>query len=268
MLFQTHTEGHDALPFFRGYFYIEMTKKPIRIGLIIPSSNTTVEPEFARMSSSLPWLTVHTSRIDLVEVTPEALIQMVKGIERSASLLAHASVNAICLACTSASFLKGKDHLLSLKDAMERATGLPCITTSESVVIALEALEARRIGLVTPYIPQLNTLEIEFLQESIPKLEIVCVKSFHLQSNLEIGRLSLERIHYFSRDLIEEYHPDTLFLSCTNMPSIDLIQPLENESGISVITSNSASLFGLLWLLNQKIRIEGFGKLLGIMKTN
>ena len=246
----------------------KMKRETLRIGLIVPSSNTTAEPEFARMTSSLPWLSIHAARIDLAEVTPEALIQMVKGIEKAASLLTYASVDAICLACTSASFLKGKDHLLNLKKVMERTTGLPCITTSESVVIALEALETRRIGLVTPYIPQLNSLEIEFLEKSLSGLKIVGVRSFHLQSNLEIGRLSPERIYHLSRDLIEEYHPDTLFLSCTNMPSIDLIQPFENEFAISVITSNSASLFGLLWLLDQKIRIEGFGKLLGIMKTN
>lgn len=245
-----------------------MKRETLRIGLILPSSNTTVEPEFARMTSSLLWLSIHASRIDLVEVTPEALIRMVKGIEKAASLLAHASVDTICLACTSASFLEGKNRLLNLKQAMERTTGLPSLTTSESVVIALEALKARRIGLVTPYIPQLNALEIKFLQESIPKLEIVSMKSFHLQSNLEIGRLSPERIYHASCGLIKESHPDTLFLSCTNMPSIDLIQPLENEFGISVVTSNSASLFGLLCLLDQKIRIEGFGKLLGIMKTN
>ena len=67
------------------------------------------EKEFSQMTASLPWITVHASRVGLTEVTTKALDQMVKDIEKGASLLADASVDGICLACTSVSFIIGID---------------------------------------------------------------------------------------------------------------------------------------------------------------
>lgn len=241
-----------------------MIKNLLRLGLIIPSSNTTAETEFFQMTASLPWITVHASRIPLTEVTPQALRKMVKDIEKAATLLADASVDAICLACTSVSFLGGKEDMVNLKRSIERIAGIPSITTSESAVMALEALGAKRIALVTPYVDELNSLEIQFLQEALPEVEVVGLEAFRLKSNLEIGKLSHEHILQSSRSLVVRTHPDVLFLSCTNMPSIRHLQPLEDEFGISVISSNSASLFGLLRLADQNIRIEGFGRLFRI----
>ena len=238
-----------------------MKEKPLRLGLIIPSSNTTAEKEFFQMTAPFPWISIHTSRVGLVEVTTKSLNQMMENIIKAAALLADAAVDGICLACTSASFIGGIEKAASLSSRIEKATGIPSITTSESVIMACEAVGARRLALVTPYVEKLNRLEIEFLKSALPGLEIVGIKSFHLKSNLRIGRLSSGRIFQASKTLVEELHPDTLFLSCTNMPTIDIIQPLEDEFSISVISSNSASLFGLLKLLNQALRIEGLGKL-------
>ena len=244
-----------------------MCRKAIRFGIIIPSSNTTAEKEFSQMTASLPWITVHTSRVGLTEVTPKALDQMVKDIEKAASLLFDASVDGICLACTSASFIGGRDSIKTLKKKIEYATGIPSITTTESVVMALKVLGAKLLGLVTPYINELNSLEIQFLQEAVSGLDVVGTKTFNLKSNLDIGRLPSERILHASQALVENVRPDVLFLSCTNMPSIGLIQSLEDEFGISVFSSNSASLFGLLRLLNQPTKIEGFGKLLRTLQA-
>lgn len=244
---------------------MRMHDKFLRLGLIIPSSNTTAETEFVQMTASLPWITVHASRIPLVEVTPPALRKMFRDIEKAASLLADAAVDAICLACTSVSFLGGKENMVNLKGSIERAAGIPSITTSESVVLALEALAAKRIALITPYIDKLNSLEVQFLQQALPRSKVVGLRSFHLKSNLDIGKLPSEQILLASQALMKNVHPDVLFLSCTNMPSVRLLQPLEEKSGISVISSNSASFFGLLRLLNQTVKIEGFGRLFEIM---
>lgn len=239
-----------------------MERKETRLGIIIPSSNTTVEPEFAQMLHLLPWITVHTTRLPLAEVTPKSLDKMVKNIKNAAHLLVDASVDGICLACTSASFIGSRDRMSNIKKDIEHTTGVSFITTSECVVSAIKTLRGQRSALVTPYIPELNSFEVKFLEDAVKGLKVVGEKGFNLTSNLKIGKLPSDRILHASRTLVSNVHPDVLFLSCTNMPSIELIQPLEDELGIPVISSNSASLFGLLRLLNQSLIIEGFGKLL------
>lgn len=248
-----------------GIIGIEMQKRSARLGLIIPSSNTTVEKEFTQMTSPHPWISVHFARIPLREVTPQALEDMIEDIEEAASLLADASVDAICLACTSASFAGGKEMPRKLKHRIEKLTGIPSITTSEAVVMALEALKTRHLALVTPYVEDLNRSEIKFLESSVSGLEVVGLKSFHLKSNLEIGNLSSDRILQSALALIEEVSPDGLFLSCTNMASSGIIQELERKFDFPVISSNTASLFGLLKLLRHRVRIEGFGRLFSLL---
>ena len=236
----------------------------IRLGLIIPSSNTTVEPEVYRMLAGSPQITIHISRVRLVEVTTASLNQMETGIEQAASLLAEAAVEAICLACTSVSFREGKNQMIKLRNIIHQATNTLSLTTSECVLKALKTLKTRRLGLVTPYVDELNALEIKFLLEAYPEMEITGLKTFNLRHNLEIGRLNLTQIYDQARALVSESHPDTLFLSCTNMPSAGLLQSLEDELGISVFSSNSASLFGLLRVIDYPLKIKGFGKLLEI----
>ena len=82
-----------------------MAKSSYRIGLLVPSSNTTVEPEFYR---ALPAnVTLHTARLFLTRITPEAILGLVEELEAQSRLLASADVDVIMLGATAPSFLKG-----------------------------------------------------------------------------------------------------------------------------------------------------------------
>jgi len=80
-------------------------QKTGRIGLLVPSSNTTVEAEFYR---ALPQgVTVHAARLFLTRIAPESILRMVEDMETQAKLLATADVDVIVLGATAPSFLKG-----------------------------------------------------------------------------------------------------------------------------------------------------------------
>ena len=79
----------------------------LRIGLLVPSSNTTMEPDFYAMAPG--GVTVHTTRMRLSKVTPEALIQMAEDTERAAGLLADAGVEIIVYGCTTGSLVGGAE---------------------------------------------------------------------------------------------------------------------------------------------------------------
>ena len=99
-----------------------------RVGLLVPSSNTTVEPEFYR---ALPrGITLHTARLYLTRIAPEAILGMVEDMEAQAKLLASADVDVIVLGATAPSFLNGLGYDRELIQKIEAATGRQATTTS------------------------------------------------------------------------------------------------------------------------------------------
>ncbi|HEX6004784.1 MAG TPA: hypothetical protein VFZ14_12385, partial [Burkholderiales bacterium] len=76
-----------------------------RIGLLVPSSNTTVEPEFYRALP--PHISLHVARLQLTQITPESILAMVADLEMQSARLASADVDLIVLGATAPSFLKG-----------------------------------------------------------------------------------------------------------------------------------------------------------------
>src|SRR5918999_2676879 len=125
-----------------------------RIGLMVPSSNTTVEPEFYR---ALPRdVTLHTARLYLTRIAPEAILQMVQDMEAQAKLLASADVDVIVLGATAPSFLKGLGYDRELIGKIEAATGKKATTTSTALVEAIRHVGAKRVVLGSAYTDRVN----------------------------------------------------------------------------------------------------------------
>ena len=89
----------------------------MKLGLIIPSSNTTIEAEFWRMVSE--WATVHTSRMKLTEITLEDLEKMEEKMWEAVSRLIDADIDILGYGCTSGSLFKGKSHGREIEEKIE-----------------------------------------------------------------------------------------------------------------------------------------------------
>src|SRR5919206_754997 len=135
-----------------------------RIGLLVPSSNTTVEPEFYR---ALPRdVTLHTARLFLTKIAPESILKMVEDMETQAKLLASADVDVIVLGATAPSFLKGLGYDRELIKKIEAATGKKATTTSTALVQAIRHLGAKRVVLGSAYDERVNAIAAAFLEAS------------------------------------------------------------------------------------------------------
>lgn len=226
-----------------------------RIGLLVPSSNTTMEPEFHHMSPV--GVSVHTARMKLLDVTPEGLVEMAEDAERAASLLASAAVDVIVYGCTTGSLVRGIEWEQSLVEVIESLTGLPTFSTSGAVVKALKDLGLERVAVATPYTDVLNRLEHVFLEAH--GFEVTAMKGLGLIRNLDIGATEPETIINLVRSVVNE--TDGIFISCTNLPTVNILEPLEKELNMPVISSNQAS----IWAALRELRIGGilgFGSLL------
>lgn len=230
-----------------------------KIGLIVPSTNTINEPEFNLAAPR--GVSIHSARIKLLgKATNESYLKMVDETDRAAAELATAEVDVIAWGCTSGSFIVPRQEI---EAKMEKASGIPSVTTSSAVVAALRALGAKRVALGTPYIDFVNEAEVKFLEDA--GFEVVSVYGMQLGETQEerrgIGRVPPESLYRLVR-YIDRPDADVIFLSCTNLATFTMIEELEAEVGKTVITSNLATFWRCLRIMGLPDRIEGFGRLL------
>ncbi|WP_394738866.1 maleate cis-trans isomerase family protein [Natronococcus roseus] len=230
--------------------------RPLRLGLIVPSSNTTAEPEFREFAPE--GTTVHAARMALESVTVEALDAMSHNAVRGGELLGHADVDAVAYACTTGSLLHGPGFDAELEAEIGEAAGVPAVATARSVCRALEALGAERIAVVTPYTADLDAKEREFLEAA--GFEVVAIEGRRIEANTEIGMLEPEDAHEQVLEVVDAdlaASIDAVFLSCTNYRSLEAVGDLEAELGVPVVTSNGATLWDLCRRLDIAVEAPG-----------
>ena len=228
-----------------------------RIGLLVPSSNTTVEPEFYR---ALPReVTLHTARLFLTRIAPESILKTVEDMETQARLLASAEVDVIVLAATAPSFLKGLGYDRELIGKIESATGRTATTTSTALIQAIQHFGARRVVLASAYDEKVNGIAKSFLEAS--GIEVTAMQGLSIVDNLVVGRLGPDSAYELARK-VDRPEAEAIVLSCTNWQTMDAIERIERETGKPVISTTQASVWAALRIVGYKGSIDGYGRLL------
>lgn len=226
-----------------------------RLGLIVPSSNTTNEPEFYR---TLPeGVSLHTTRMRLEDADAENLVDMANEIERCVELLATADVDAVAYGCTTGSLVKGSGYDEEIESRIEAEADAAGVATAAAIKRAFDALGLDSLAITTPYIDDLNRREEEFLEEA--GYEVVDMTGLGIRSNLEIGEQRPETAYREARKL--DIDADGVFVSCTNYRTFEIIEPLERDLGLPVVTSNQATLWDALRRLDVEPPEEAPGRL-------
>ncbi len=228
-----------------------------RIGVIVPSSNTTMESELWRMAPG--GVSIHVARMKLTEVTEEALMSMETQAVEAAERLVDAGVDVIIYGCTSGSLIKGKGHDVAISKRLEGQTGARALTTSTAVLSALRELGVSRLAVATPYTDRVNERERSFLEEN--GFEIINMRGLGLVRNLDIGRREPQLAYRLAKGVYTS-GVDGLFISCTNLRTIEVIDALERDTGVPVVTSNQASMWFALRSLGVKERYSQYGELM------
>jgi maleate cis-trans isomerase len=227
-----------------------------RVGLIIPSVNATIEPEFAWIAP--PGLSFHAARIPLRETTPAGLREMNEGVEAAARLLASVSPDVVAYACTSGSFLEGRERLRAQIDAIGAIAGCPVVATSAALIDALQALGIQRLALATPYLDSINRVEQRFLEDHA--FDVVSTRALGL-SGAAIREVRPERVFELACDADCDL-ADGVFVSCTDLRALEVVEALEARLSKPVLTSNQVTMWALLRALGSQPDIAGFGRLL------
>lgn len=228
-----------------------------RIGLLVPSSNSTVEVEFYR---ALPQdVSLHVARLPIAQVNPESIAGMVDPLETESKKLASANVDVIVLGAAAPSFLKGMGYDREVSNRIATATGKPATTASTALLQSLAALGAKRVALGTAYTTKVNDIAIGFLRAN--GIDVVKTECLGYEDNLEIGRLDVQTAYELGRRIACPEAQAIAFL-CTNWQSMAIIDRLENDTGLPVLSSTQFSVWAALKTIGYGGRVEGYGRLL------
>jgi arylmalonate decarboxylase len=209
-----------------------------RIALMVPINNTTMATEL------LGWLPEGTDCQTLKIPRGQGLLtrETIPAYKAQALALAQTLVGqpiqALAYGCTAASFLSGAQGDAALCEALTQQIGKPVVTTARSMVLALQAQGAQRIGLVTPYHDEVNDQLKRFLADG--GIDVVAFDSLRAPNVEALGRITSSEVADMARQVMTDAC-DAMFIACSQLPTFDILHSLSTEFGRPVLSSIQAT---------------------------
>ncbi|RUZ72793.1 Asp/Glu racemase [Mesorhizobium sp. M7A.F.Ca.US.006.01.1.1] len=219
--------------------------RPLRIGQIVPSSNTTMETEIpamlrAREQTHPERFTFHSSRMRMHRVTREELVAMNQQGLRCAAELADARVDVISTACLVAIMAMGPGYHRQTEQeltdvARANNCAAPVMTSAGALIEGLGILGAKRISVLTPYERPLCDLVVQYIESE--GIAVQASLAFGIPDNLEVGRIDPLRLVEEVKRLDTKGVDAVVLSACVQMPSLPAIQIVEDMLGIPVTST-------------------------------
>lgn len=201
------------------------------------------------------------SRLSFPGPTPEGLVYLSDQLEEAARMYREQPHNVVLFGCTSGSCIKGAGFDRECIRRIERACGWPGLTTSTAVLEAYQALGLRKTAVMTPYPDNTNAAEKKFMEDN--GLEVTSITGVGFNETGEYSHPG-KRFLYQNAKKIPLDGAEVFFLSCMGLATMELVQVLEEDLGVVVITSQQASLWACLRHAGIKDKLPGLGKLFTI----
>ena len=233
-----------------------------RIGVLIPSTNTSCEADF-QMAAPRD-VTIHGQRLWLTnDDEGEAGVERMNSeIESGARYLATAKVDAVAYGCTTGSFYKGAGWDREMIDLIEREAGVPAVATSPSAVEALRQFGAKKISVASPYPEWNNRMLHSYLVAAGFEVLNLEGEPWAAEAGPQgINEQDPEDIAKFASGVCRP-EADALLCSCTAWRSLEAVDELEKRTGKPVVSSNQATIWATFRKLGMAPPLQGFGKLL------
>lgn len=236
-------------------------KKRTLLGMLTPSSNTSLEPLTSAMVAGLPGVSAHFARFPVTEISlsNQALGQFDDDkIIEAAKLLADAKVDVIAWNGTSSGWL-GFEADERLCRRITEATGIPATTSVLALNEILKKTDAHEFGLVTPYLDDVQTKIVDNYRRS--GLNCIAERHLNLKVNFSFSEVTGEQIGGMVRE-VAKAGPRAISIFCTNLNAAHLVPTLEEETGIPIYDTISTVVWKSLQLADYDTRqVKGWGRL-------
>ena len=228
-----------------------------KIGLITLASDYTIEKDFNNVISGMN-IDLFVNRIrSYSPLTSENLIKMSNTVtDVSKDILPNESLDCVVYGCTSGTIATGYEKI---KNKINLAKPLAKVTTPSTAALnALKKMNIKKLSIFTPYPKDLNNEVIKYFEEN--GFTITNNLYFDISDDIEIGKV--DQKHLFDVLLnMDHKNSDALFVSCTALPVLSMIDDLEKKLEKTVLSSNQVLIWDTLQSIGKKENINGFGKL-------
>lgn len=237
-----------------------MTKR-VLLGMLTPSSNTTLEPVTSAMVAGLPHVSAHFGRFRVTEISlsQQALQQFDNApLLEAAQLLADAHVDVIAWNGTSAGWL-GFEADVQLCREITAATGIPATTSVLAIAEILRAQQITRFGLVTPYLVEVQERIIaNFAHEGF---DCIAEQHLDLSVNFSFSEVTAEQLTTMI-DKVAAERPQAIVTFCTNLRAAPLVDEREQALGVPIYDTISAVVWKSLKIVGvDPAGVKGWGRL-------
>ncbi|TVY76075.1 Maleate isomerase [Lachnellula suecica] len=244
-----------------------MPPKAIRLGILVPSSNTALEPLTTALLASINavsscTITAHFSRfpVTTISLSPSGLAQFdLAPILAAATLLAHANVDIIGWSGTSAGWL-GFDKDVELCAEIEKASGIRATTSVLALNKALKLWNVAKLGLVTPYMDDVQAKIVDNYKEI--GVNITAEKHLRVEKNTDIADIGEEVLDGMVEEVIGASEVQAVTTFCTNLVAAQRVRYWEERHGIPIFDTVTTVVWDMVRACKVDVsEVRGWGML-------
>ena len=228
-----------------------------KIGLIALASDYMIEKDFIKIIKDKK-VDFFVNRIECFNpLTKENLIKMSEKVtEVTKDILPNEKIDCVAYGCTSGTIAAGYEAIeKKIKNAKPEAI---VTTPSTASIKALKKLNIKKIAIFTPYSKKLNDEVLDFFKNE--NFEIKANSYFNIESDIDIGKVDPNYL-YEVLSKMDLKGAEALFVSCTALPALSIIDKLEKKLNIIVLSSNQTLIWDTLNSIKNKETTKGFGKI-------
>jgi len=241
-----------------------------RVGLIVPSSNVTMETEIPALLRNreviLPdRFTFHSSRMRMKSVVKEELERMDDESVRCAIELSDAAVEVQAYACLVAIMSRGHGyHKISEKRLFEatKENGMPTpsVNSAGALVDAMHLLGMKKVSIICPYMKPLTKLVVDYIENQ--GIEVQDFLALEIPDNLEVAARDPNAPADLWKKLDTKGIDGIIASACVQMPSLPAVEKIEKMSGLPTLSAAVATTWSILDALKLDTKAPGGGTLL------
>jgi maleate cis-trans isomerase len=212
--------------------------RPIKVLIVVPENNTTMEPEISALCPALAPIQVarvkRPARTLLLEDLPAYAEATLEAIEPFAAQ----PLDLVIYGCTAAGFLGGPAGNARMVERLRGRTGAPVVSTAGAMIDALRSAGVCETAVVTPYLQPVNDGLRGYLEAS--GIAVETLNSFFCKTTAELGAITEDQVLELARRTVTP-QSKSLFVACSQLPTLTVVARLRTEFGIPVWSSIQAT---------------------------
>ena len=210
----------------------------IRVMIVLPENNTTIEPEISALCPALAPLAIARVQRPPRTLLSEDLPAYADATLEAIAPFANEPWDLVIYGCTAAGFLGGPDSNDQMAERLRERTGASVVSTAAAMVDVLREDGVTETAVVTPYLQPVNDGLRRYLDASGIRVEIL--NSFFCKTTAELGAVDEDQVLELARQTVTP-SSKSLFVACSQLPTLQAIRQLRRELGFPVWSSIQAT---------------------------